>query len=185
MALEHWYDQAMTAEAYMENMEKHRENLQKVYDEFQIPDDENFFRRLENRKLRVIAITEDWCGDAMMNIPILLHLAEKSHTEVRMLLRDSNLELMDQYLTNGKSRSIPIFIFIDEEGEEVTHWGPRAETVQQAVDELMSGLPEKDSPEYDAAFKEAIQTLTSRFKSDETFWQATYESIKEKIEQKL
>ena len=67
----------------------------------------------------------------------------------------------------------------------MAHWGPRAETVQQAVDQLMSGLPEKASPEYDAAFKEAIQTLTSRFKSDETFWQATYESIKGKIEQKL
>ena len=185
MPLEHWYGQAMTAEVYIEDMEKHRENLQKVYDEFQVPDDENFFRQLENRKLRVIVLTEDWCGDAMMNIPILLHLAEKSHMEVRMLLRDSNLELMDQYLTNGRSRSIPIFIFIDEDGEEVAHWGPRSETVQTAVDQLMAGLPEKDAPEYDAQFKEAIQTLTSRFISEETFWQATYESIKETLGEKL
>lgn len=185
MLLEHWYGQAMTAEVYIEDMEKHRENLQKVYDEFQVPDDENFFRQLEKRKLRVIVLTEDWCGDAMMNIPILLHLAEKSYMEVRMLLRDSNLELMDQYLTNGRSRSIPIFIFIDEDGEEVAHWGPRSETVQTAVDQLMAGLPEKDAPEYDAQFKEAIQTLTSRFISEETFWQATYESIKETLGEKL
>ncbi|MFC3420213.1 thioredoxin family protein [Salinicoccus hispanicus] len=185
MALDHWYDQAIVTETYKEGMAQHRQNLQKVYDKFQIPEDNDFFRRLEARSLRVIAITEDWCGDAMMNIPILLHLAEKSHMQVRMILRDSNLELMDQYLTNGKSRSIPIFIFIDENGEEVTHWRPRAEAVQNAVDQLMGGLPDKETPEYDAAFKEAIKTLTARFVSDEEMWHETYGSIKEKLEKNI
>ncbi|MHC8520324.1 thioredoxin family protein [Rossellomorea sp. H39__3] len=70
----------------------------------------------------MIAITEDWCGDAMVNIPILLKLAEAAGIEVKMILRDENLELMDQYLTNGTSRSIPIFIFIDGEGKERMVW---------------------------------------------------------------
>ena len=51
-----------------------------------------------------------------------------------MLLRDQNLELMDQYLTNGTSRAIPIFVFIDQNGNERAVWGPRAETVQHFVD---------------------------------------------------
>ncbi|TVT28726.1 thioredoxin family protein [Salinicoccus cyprini] len=185
MALDQWYDQAIVTETYIEGMAQHKENLQKVYNKFQIPEDNDFFRRLEARSLRVIAITEDWCGDAMMNIPILLHLAEKSHMQVRMILRDSNLELMDQYLTNGRSRSIPIFIFIDENGQEVTYWGPRAEAVQNEVDQLMDSLPDKDSPEYDAAFKEAIKTLTARFVTEEKFWQETYESIKGKLEKNI
>ena len=40
---------------------------------------------------------------------------------------------MDQYLTNGTARSIPIFIFIDEKGEEKAVWGPRAKEVQEIV----------------------------------------------------
>lgn len=185
MALDHWYDQAITAETYIDGMAQHRQNLQKVYDHFQVPEDDDFFRRLEARSLRVIAITEDWCGDAMMNIPILLHLAEKSHMQVRMILRDSNLELMDQYLTNGRSRSIPIFIFIDDDGEEVAHWGPRAQVVQSEVDQLMGGLPDKTSSEYDAAFKEAIKTLTGRFVSEEKLWHETYESIKDTLKSSI
>ena len=44
--------------------------------------------------------------------------------ELRVIARDENLELMDQYLTNG-SRSIPIVIVLNDEFEEVGHWGPR------------------------------------------------------------
>lgn len=185
MALDQWFSQAIAAETYIEDMQKHKENLQQVYDTFEIPDDESFFLELEKQNLRVIAITEDWCGDAMMNIPILLHLAEKSHMPVKMILRDSNLELMDQYLTNGKSRSIPIFIFIDENGREVTHWGPRAEAVEQEVAEMKSQLPDKDHPQYEKAFHSLIAKLTERFTSDADFWNATYDSIKTKLKKNL
>ncbi|MHC0553053.1 thioredoxin family protein [Salinicoccus sp. CNSTN-B1] len=185
MALDQWFSQAIAAETYIEEMQKHKENLQKVYDAFEIPDDASFFLELEKQNLRVIAITEDWCGDAMMNIPILLHLAEKSHMPVKMILRDSNLELMDQYLTNGKSRSIPIFIFIDENGQEVTHWGPRAEAVEQEVSEMKSQLPDKDDPEHEKAFHGLIAKLTERFTSDADFWNATYDSIRAELEKNV
>src|SRR5690625_6161251 len=53
----------------------------------------------------------------MLNIPIFLKIAEIANMPVRFLNRDENLELMDEYLTNG-NRVIPIFIFIDEDGNE-------------------------------------------------------------------
>lgn len=183
--LDNWFEKAMSAETYINDMEKHKENLQNVYHNFSIPDDEDFFRRVENKNLRAIVITEDWCGDAMMNTPVLLRLAQKSHMEVRMLLRDSNLELMDQYLTNGKSRSIPIIIFIDADGDEVTHWGPRSEFVQKEVDELISGLPDKDAPEYKDKFTKKISRLTARFSTEAELWQSAYQSMKKRLEENL
>ena len=54
--------------------------------------------------------------------PIIQRMAEVSQIELRFLIRDENLELMDQYLTNQTARSIPIFIFIDEAGEEKAVW---------------------------------------------------------------
>src|SRR5699024_8421220 len=119
MTLNEWYDKGMSADAYIASMQENKESLLYIYNEFNIPEDHTFFENVKKENLRVIVLTEDWCGDAMMNIPVLLRIAEKTGMEVRMLLRDDNLELMDQYLTNGKSRSIPIFIFIDEEGNEV------------------------------------------------------------------
>lgn len=61
---------------------------------------------------KVLVITEDWCGDAMMNLPILKHISEALNLEVRVFHRDDDTKLIDRYLTNGKSRAIPIFVFL-------------------------------------------------------------------------
>jgi hypothetical protein len=55
-----------------------------------------------------LVITEGWCGDAASNVP-LLNAAEKEMTEkikLRLVLRDSNTELMDANLTDaGRSNT--------------------------------------------------------------------------------
>ena len=45
--------------------------------------------------------------------------------------RDENLELMDQFLTNG-GRSIPKLIVYNEKDEVLFDWGPRPQTIQTA-----------------------------------------------------
>ena len=83
------------------------------------------------RKLLVIA--EDWCGDASNTVPIIAKLVDSAPgLELRVILRDENPELMDQYLTNG-ARSIPIVIALDDKFEEVGHWGPRPTELQAWV----------------------------------------------------
>ena len=80
------------------------------------------------RKLLVIA--EDWCGDASNTVPIIARLVDLAPgLELRVLPRDENPELMDQYLTNG-ARSIPIVIALDESFRELGHWGPRPTQLQ-------------------------------------------------------
>jgi Thioredoxin len=83
------------------------------------------------RKLLVIA--EDWCGDASNTVPIIARLvAQAPGLELRVIMRDKYPEVMDQYLTNG-SRSIPIVIALDQDFEEVGHWGPRPTELQAWV----------------------------------------------------
>nr|WP_249306297.1 thioredoxin family protein [Lederbergia citrea] len=172
----------MTANEYIDAMEKHKENLQLILKSFEVPaEDEEFFANLRNKQLRAIAITEDWCGDAMLNVPILLKLAEKCGIEVRMLLRDQNLELMDQYLTNGTSRAIPIFIFLDQEGNEHAVWGPRAETVQRYVEEQRSKLPPKDDESFADKQREIYGQMHDKYLSDQSVWNDVYQSIKQKL----
>jgi len=84
-----------------------------------------------SRKLLVIA--EDWCGDASNTVPIIAKLVDQAPgLELRVLPRDENPELMDQYLTNG-SRSIPIVIALDDSFHELGHWGPRPAELQAWV----------------------------------------------------
>ncbi|MGP4064733.1 thioredoxin family protein [Oceanobacillus sp. M65] len=178
MNLNTWFEKGMSPDMYIESMEKHKENLLYIYDTFSLPEDTAFFTRLQKEQLRAIVLTEDWCGDAMLNIPILLHIAEAGDIDVHMLLRDQNLELMDNYLTNGKSRSIPIIIFLDQEGNEVAKWGPRAEKIQAFVNESQAKLPEKDASDYKVKFNEMILFMTKSFRDNHDFWEEVYNSLK-------
>lgn len=172
-----WFNKGLPVEEYIQSMEKYKEQLLHIYKHFKLPDNRQTLKEIEEKNLRVIVLTEDWCGDAMLNLPILLQIAKKTHMDVRILYRDKNLELMDQYLTNGKSRSIPIFIFIDEAGNEVAKWGPRAETVQQFVDETLASLPAKEDENYEQAFKKAIQLMTNSYYQNKQLWSDVYNSI--------
>ncbi len=78
-----------------------------------------------------LLITETWCGDAANSVPVIAKLAElNSNIELRIVLRDQNLDLMDQFLTKG-GRSIPKLIALDSELNVLFDWGPRPEELQK------------------------------------------------------
>jgi len=81
-----------------------------------------------------LVLTEAWCGDAAQSVPVINILAQLNPLiDLRLLLRDENLELMDQYLTNGTSRSIPKLIGLDTAThEELFTWGPRPTALQES-----------------------------------------------------
>jgi hypothetical protein len=86
-----------------------------------------------NAGLKLLVIAEDWCGDATNTVPVVAKLADQvPGLELRVILRDANPEVMNQYLTNG-SRSIPIVIALDKNFQEIGHWGPRPTELQAWV----------------------------------------------------
>lgn len=181
MTLNEWFEKAISPDDYIEGMETNKEGLLSIYDTFELPGDKAFIERLQSRNLRAIVLTEDWCGDAMLNVPILFRIAKKANIDVRMLLRDENLELMDQYLTNGKARSIPIFIFIDESGKEVGKWGPRAGKIQEFIDASRAKLPPEDAEDHKEKAKEMYMFINKSFRDNHDFWNEVYESLKTEL----
>ena len=89
------------------------------------------------RDLTWVVLTEGWCGDAAQNVPVLHTIAQQQpRIQLRLLLRDENLDIMDQYLTNG-GRSIPKLICLDTlTMEELFTWGPRPAEAQTLVQQL-------------------------------------------------
>ncbi len=82
-----------------------------------------------------IIITEPWCGDASHIVPFIALLSEVNQSiTVNFELRDAAPYRIDQYLTNGTSKSIPIVIFSDGVNERV--WGPRPQSLTKCFDEL-------------------------------------------------
>jgi hypothetical protein len=93
--------------------------------------------------VRWALLTEAWCGDAAQNVPILAKMAELAPSiELRLLLRDEHLDIMDSFLTNG-GRAIPKLIIMDADMNVIGTWGPRPKEVQDMVMEnkRTGGMP--------------------------------------------
>ena len=108
-----------------------------------------------NISMTWLVIAESWCGDAAHVIPALNKVAELSdYIEMKVVLRDENLELMDMYLTNG-GRAIPKVIMIDNQiGEVINTYGPRP----------------SEAAGYVSRFKAKHGSLTPEFKEDLQHW---------------
>ncbi|MBS4191851.1 thioredoxin family protein [Bacillus sp. FJAT-49705] len=178
MSLNQWFEKGLTADQYMTGMKVNQNEMNQILAQFSLSDeDKESLASLKGKGLKAIVLSEDWCGDALLNNPILLKIAEEIGMEVRFLLRDQNLELMDQYLTNGTSRAIPIFIFINENGEEQAVWGPRAKQLQDLVDQERSQLPSQDDPDFKEKQMAMYKRLVESYQVDENLWHAVAQSI--------
>ncbi len=80
-----------------------------------------------------VLLSEAWCGDAAQIVPVLGKIASESdQIDLKIVLRDEHLDIMNHYLTNG-GRSIPKLICLDQQEQEIFVWGPRPATIQQVV----------------------------------------------------
>lgn len=118
-----------------------------------IPEEITTLVKAIDKKVEWVVLTEGWCGDAAQNLPVINKIAElNSNIDLKIVLRDENPELMNEFLTNG-GKAIPKLIQI--ENDEVTKsWGPRPTIATQMV---------KD-------FKEANGSVTAEFKKDLQVW---------------
>ncbi|MBY0122212.1 thioredoxin family protein [Bacillus sp. S/N-304-OC-R1] len=178
MELNQWFEKGLSVQQYIENMKVNEVEMKQIFQSFSLSAEEKErIAHLKEEGFKVIVLSEDWCGDALLNNPILLKIAEEINMEVRFILRDQNLELMDQYLTNGTSRAIPIFIFINQAGEELAVWGPRAQQIQEMVNHERSQLPSQEDPE----FKDKQMAMYKKFKAsyleDSTLWHIVADNI--------
>lgn len=100
-----------------------------------------------------LVVVETWCADGAQVLPVINKMAELNKgIDLKIVLRDDNETLMDQFLTNG-ARAIPKLIMIDNQTEEVIGtYGPRPSTVVKIVDDFKR-LHGKITPE----FKEDLQ----------------------------
>ncbi|OXB23586.1 thioredoxin family protein [Flavobacterium tructae] len=103
-----------------------------------------------------LVISEGWCGDAAQILPIINKIALASHKKIdlRIVFRDENEPLMNQYLTNG-GRAIPkVIVICKETGIARADWGPRP----KGASELM------------ANYKKEFGVIDEKIKTDLQLW---------------
>ncbi len=79
-----------------------------------------------------ILISEPWCGDAAHIVPFINLIAkENPNIQLHIELRDAAPYRIEQYLTNGVSKSIPILVIKDVDEKDLVIWGPRPKKCQE------------------------------------------------------
>ncbi len=108
-----------------------------------------------DKKVTWLVISESWCGDAAHIMPIINKVAELNDAiDYKIVLRDENEALMDQFLTNG-GKSIPKLIMLDSETNAVLGtFGPRPTVATKMVQD----------------YKAEHGMLTPEFKEDLQRW---------------
>ncbi|WP_275315850.1 thioredoxin family protein [Tenacibaculum bernardetii] len=109
-----------------------------------------------------LVLTEGWCGDAAQNLPVINKIAEEnSNIQLKLVLRDENLELMDEFLTNG-GRSIPKLIALNKNNEVIDTWGPRPVIATKMVADYKA-----KHGSLDADFKKDLQVWYNKNKGED------------------
>lgn len=193
------FEQGMSYEAYKEQMTRNRDRFEENEQTVTFAENDlQFFSQLP-QPVHTLVLAEDWCGDVINNLPVLGRLAQESgKLNVRVFLRDQNLDIMDQYLNEGVHRSIPVFVFFDQDFRELGHWIERPAAVSQmqgkmldklfATDPALQGVPRETSPAQlpEAARTRLMQALTGfRTEMRETSDREVVREIRELIEQGL
>lgn len=126
------FAQGMTMSEYLDQMRVNKERFVRFMTEATIEDEDREALRRLGPGLRILVITEDWCGDALYSFPALARLVEdEPGVEMRVFLRDKNPDVMDQYLKRGLYRTIPMFVFFDERMNELARFMERQDVVSE------------------------------------------------------
>ena len=97
--------------------------------------DSEVLKTLQNLKSKQtwLVVSEGWCGDAAQILPIIKLMADSSENiDLKIVFRDENEDLINQFLTNG-AKSIPKLIILNENLEVINHWGPRPEAAKNLI----------------------------------------------------
>ena len=116
----------LTWKDYLTQMGDTRARTEDNYQKAVLTEEERQFFSGLGQVRYALMLAENWCGDVHRNSPLLAHICEAMpNCELRVFLRDQNVDLRDAFLNNGY-QSIPVVVFFDKDWNEIGRWIERA-----------------------------------------------------------
>jgi hypothetical protein len=128
-------------EEYVEAMDQHQAAMLRRLDEVSLTaEDQRYFGQRE-RPRYVLVMTEDWCGDSLMNLPIVARIVEAApQMELRIFVRSRAADLNRYYEERGIT-NIPAVTFLDEAFGEIGTWVERPQAGHSRVEAWAAARP--------------------------------------------
>jgi hypothetical protein len=144
------WQQGLTLEAYVDQMQHHQDATRRRLAQIVLrrEDVAAFAARLEVR--HVLVMTEDWCGDSMLNVPILAHLVAAPGVDLRFFPRALSPELEAYYRARNITH-IPVFTFLDANFHPLATWVERPRQAHERPAAWHAAHPEVTAVRNDAS----------------------------------
>ncbi len=165
--------------------ERHAE-FQRHYDEYvpQADDLAALQTLVQKHGLKALVLGEHWCPDVWRGLPVAAKIAERTGMEIRLFFRDKNMDIMNEFLKNGKSASIPVVVFYDRHHQYLCHWIERPKAAAQLLAPFIAAM--KAAPEGTPERQAAIARLTELTWEHAAEWRhATLRELRAMLEARL
>lgn len=134
------FDRGLSYADYLAAITVNRDQFQHYYDIAQLSDDDvEFLRKATARPsgpAKILVIAEAWCPDVYRGLPVFARIAEASGMTLKIVLRDENPDIMDEFLLNDTARAIPVAVFYTRDHQYLTHWTERPAVAHAEIDRL-------------------------------------------------
>ena len=130
---------------YLASMAVNRDQFEHYYDTAHLSDeDEAFFGRAASAGAsKMLVIAEAWCPDVYRGVPVFVRIADAAGMTLRVVTRDDNPDIMDEFLLNGTARAIPVAVFYTDDLRYITHFSERPAIAHAYIAELRAEFKEQ------------------------------------------
>ena len=136
------WDYGLTLSNFIETMDAHKGAMQRRYDQVHLTKAEQDQFKSLNRQIYMAVLTEEWCTDCLMNLPILARIAEASpKMDLRIYNRRQWLRIRE-YFTSQDIHSIPVAAFMDGNFQLIGSWIERPFAAHEWLANWKSNHPE-------------------------------------------
>lgn len=158
------FDRALSYAEYLASIAVNRDQFEHYYAIARLTDDDvAFFKKaaaLKTGPSRMLVIAEAWCPDVFRGVPVFARIAEAAGMTMKIVPRDENPDIMDEFLLNGRARAIPVAVFYTRDHRYIGHWIERPAVahaeVARAKAEFAAAYPTLDIKTATGADRQAM-----------------------------
>jgi hypothetical protein len=177
MNLKDDFEKASPYQLFRNRAEKNQKVLDEVYAEPNLMHSDLQFLK-QFAPLNILAIGEEWCPDVVHTVPRWARLAEELEgIDFRIVTKSDAPQLMQDHLGPGNKERIPVYIFLDCEGNRIMYWSGRSRVADRWI------LARRNRRGYNDIPQEEMKRFARDFRVmyRESFRRHNFEEIKDAL----
>ena len=144
------FESGMSAGEYIDQIKVNKEPFVEIYSGVKLPEEATSWADGLSNAINLAVFTADWCGDAVSTTPVILKLADSSDkVNLQVFNRDDDVPLADTFLPEHRAGTVPIFVVLDDDMNEVARFietanglVPQIDAMDESINRDTEGLDE-------------------------------------------